>query len=282
MGRQVKSAWDRLHWPQVAVLAIFVGGVVASLRFTPEHLVEKIVELDWRAAAGGLVAFLSAVVGIGVRAGILKPRVRGLERWEADGYDDEPPTDPAGPRALERATRPPGDSAPPRRRDGFAAPPALLAIAAVAAILLACALLATGCVSEVRVHATIASTAGATIDTWCQEEVERRDRDQRAAADAHETREDAAAAVAAVRASYEDELGACTAARGIHDGWVEAITLGAAGAPFDAVDVALRFLGPFVGVWEGLERASAQSEHPIPPLPDGLPELAALASGGAR
>lgn len=171
MPRTIRSAWERLHWPQVAVLAIFVAGTVASLVFAPQHLVEKIVELDWKAAAGFVVAVSAALAGIG--GGSLfrpkgdrdsEPPRRAKARWEDDGYDDEPPTDPAGPNAINRAARPPGTSSiPPRRREGSAQHTAMLTVVALVGVLAVAALLASGCGSNaVQVHTSAIRIAAAT------------------------------------------------------------------------------------------------------------------------
>lgn len=280
VGRVSLGAW--------LMLCTLIAACAAIAIKAPPHMWEALAAADPVHLGGIVTLCVLPIVSLFLRATKpAKPKTRPVELDELElPEDDGDPTPRLGTRRDAAPIRGPGDpgyraGGQPRRRDGSVAPPALFSLAAVAAILAACALLASGC-SAVRVHATVASTAGATIDTWCQEERARREADMREAEAAHPIREDAAAAVAVVRASYEDELAACGVAKGLHDGWVEAITLGHAGAPFDAADVALRFVGPFAVVYRGLARATAGAEHPLPPPPEGLSDLAALATGGAR
>lgn len=114
-------------WPLVALL---LGGAAAFVAIVVLAPPETQVLLF---GANGLVMSIVAYVMRSPRdrraldPGLL-PGARPRP-WEVEGYDDEDPTSPQGPRALERRDRPPGDSARPRsRRDGYASPDLLVAV----------------------------------------------------------------------------------------------------------------------------------------------------------
>jgi len=155
----------RISWPQAAVLVAFMASAVAALAFTPPELIEKAAEVDWRAVGAVVTAGLTALAGIlggpllreGERASEPPPRP-----WERPGFDEEDPTSPAGPRALDRRDRGPGDGVR-GRRSGSASPLALAVVLWCGLGLVAAVL--SGCGgSAIRRHADGAAIATVTIE----------------------------------------------------------------------------------------------------------------------
>lgn len=163
-----RSLWSRLNWPHVALVGLVIAGTLGALgivlAWTPPELLERLLELNWPAVGLGAVSFLVAVYGMLRRAGILHgeptPAIDPLPSIET-GLDDEP-THPMGPRALDRRDRLPGD-----RRRGAASPVLVLALVVLAlVIVVAGGTLLGGCgASAVRVHATSATIATASLST---------------------------------------------------------------------------------------------------------------------
>lgn len=151
MPIRVLRWFERIAWPQAVVLVAFLASVVAALALTPMALIEKAAQADWKAIGAVVIGVLTALGGI-VGGPLVKSRGDDLDEpmrrrrkpWEVDGYDDEDPTGPQSPRALERRDRPPGDSSRPRsRRDGSAPVAAMVALAFVG--LVALGALLSGC-----------------------------------------------------------------------------------------------------------------------------------------
>lgn len=134
-----------------------------------------------------------------------------------------------------------------------------------------------GCGSTLRVHATIADVAGATLDESCSSVQTHRRVQLEEAIAAHEYAEDAAAAVDQVRARWAPALDGCDLVTTAHDAWVDAITLASVSGTYDlahAVADVRRLLEAWRPLVELLGRVGI--DLPAPP-----PELAGLLSGGA-
>jgi hypothetical protein len=59
----VRDLLSRIAWPQLAALAMVIGGALAALLFTPPETIEKIAAADWRALAGAVVLVIGALQG---------------------------------------------------------------------------------------------------------------------------------------------------------------------------------------------------------------------------
>jgi hypothetical protein len=59
----VRDLLSRIAWPQLAALAMVIGGALAALLFTPPETIEKIAAADWRAIGGAVVLVIGALQG---------------------------------------------------------------------------------------------------------------------------------------------------------------------------------------------------------------------------
>lgn len=142
-----------------AVLAVLIASCAAIVIWAPPHFWDSLARADWRHVAGVITLVGGSFVALLVQWKRETAEGPGLStarpRWERPGYDDEDPTGPQSPRALDRRDRPPGDSARPRaltmelepgvksaptsdvrlprpRRDGYASPDLLGVVLATA------------------------------------------------------------------------------------------------------------------------------------------------------
>lgn len=149
-----------------AVLAVLIASCAAIVIWAPPHFWDSLARADWRHVAGVITLVGGSFVALLVQWKRETDGGPGLStarpRWEQPGYDDEDPTGPQSPRALDRRDRPPGDSSRPRsRRDGSTSIAAMVALAVVG--LVALGALLSGCgASAVRIHATSATIATVT------------------------------------------------------------------------------------------------------------------------
>ena len=63
----------RISWPQLAALAMVIGGALAALLFTPPATIEKIAAADWRAIGGAVVLVIGALQGA-LGGHVVRPR----------------------------------------------------------------------------------------------------------------------------------------------------------------------------------------------------------------
>lgn len=158
MGRVPLGAW--------VVLAVVIASIASVVIWAPSVMWDSLARADWGHVAGviGIVSTAIALAAARVRAAWLAADPAGVSRgkrpWEQPGYDDEAPTSPQGPRAIDRRDRAPGDSTRPRsRRDGSASPTTLAAILTLVLVAIAAVAL-SGCgASAVHIHATSATIA---------------------------------------------------------------------------------------------------------------------------
>lgn len=247
-------------WPVVALFAIAGATFAAIAIFAPP---------ETRTALFGANGLIATAIALWMESPFAQRRP--APRASEPAADDDP-TPAISPRAMQRRDRPPG---------GFAVPSILIAIATVFGLAIAASLLSGCSPSALQVHATILDVAGSTLDAGCHAEELARDRDQRAAANAHATREEAATAVAQVRAHYDPVLLACAAAADVHDAWIAALAIGAAGGPFDPLAVGLRFAPPLADFWRVIAVATEHEATPVPPPPPVLLDLIAQLGTGS-
>ncbi|MFA7295732.1 MAG: hypothetical protein WC211_00935 [Dehalococcoidia bacterium] len=135
----------------------------------------------------------------------------------------------------------------------------------------------SGCgASALQVHATVADTVGQVITASGDELLDARQRDLDTAHQGAAYREDAAAAVAAVRLRYEPAVASYDALRLTHDAWVETLLLAAAGDLDDAprwAALAARCLRAYDG-WALAARSLGLDVPRVPPM---LMTVAAMA-----
>lgn len=152
----------RLDWPQVALVGLVIAGVLGTLAIvltlTPQHLLERLVAINWHAAVLGAVSLAIAVYGMLRRAGLWKhgPELATPALAERPPeLDDEDPTPAISGTARARRDRPPG---------GFVLPSLLIAIATVGALALAASLL-SGCgASAVDTHYQVLGAIASVYD----------------------------------------------------------------------------------------------------------------------
>lgn len=276
----IRSAWERLHWPQVVVLLGFLASVVAALIWTPPVLIEKAAAADWRAIGAVVVAILTALGGIAGKP-LLSPRDdRPPRRWDDDLDDD--PTAPHGPRALERRDRPPGDR-PARRREGAVEVDLVYALFAAALLVAIAALALSGCggsaiqtqADAVRLAAIATEGAARVVEHVAATDAERScpdtpddDVDRACVARLRAVWAPADVALEAVRAALLVWWSAVELARSVGDGadpWGPAVRGGAA----------------LLARWADWSRALAPLGVALPELPP-LVLTAATALEGAR
>lgn len=238
----MKEALDWLKTqahPLVLVLAL--GVVVWGVVHTPEWMADKLGRLldhAWQDPTGA--AAVVSIVG-----GAVVAQLSAL--WIAWRRDPNTPT--TGRRSSSTG--------------GHALLDVLFFVAAVAGVYLA-AISLHGCSpSELQVQATLASGAGAVIDEGCSLVRHQRDVEQNAAVDANETREAAAAAVAAVRDAWDPFVFACNLAVDAQRAWVGfLVELVARGAEF-RLALAMPFIAGTVHAYDDFLALD-------PPLPEGV------------
>lgn len=245
----MKEMLDRLHWPQVAALAIAVAGLVLALVFVPPATWAAI---PWQAIIAAVVS-----IGAGGASALLGPLLAPRTPQPAQSV------------ASARPERIPSRSS----EDGSSSVDVLLALVSLAtlawaalrawapAILVSLGLAGCG-VSALQVHATIASLAGTTVDTGCSIVQHERDVEQHAALDANETREAARAAVDAVRLRWEPYVFGCNLAADAQNAWAEFLTLSAASGGFTLAS-SLALAVPLAHAWDDFVALR-------PPMPDGV------------
>ncbi|AKF06092.1 hypothetical protein DB32_003241 [Sandaracinus amylolyticus] len=142
-----------------AVLAVLIASCAAIVIWAPPHFWDSLARADPRHIAGVISLVGGSFVALLVqwkRETADGPGLSSARRWEQPGYDDEDPTNPQTPTALDRRDRPPGDR--PSRRAGGSSIASLVAVAFLGVVGLA--LLVSGCgASAVRIHATSATIA---------------------------------------------------------------------------------------------------------------------------
>lgn len=242
MPKKIEAAFARVRAPQAAIIVALIGSFVALAMWLPDA--------RWASVARIIAAVLT---GLGVGGTLMPSAVR--------------------PRAA-----PPAAPPPPSRRAGFGTVDVLLWIGVLA--ILATMTLLHGCGSTLRVHATIASVAGATLDESCSSVQTHRRAELEEAVAAHEYVEDAAAAVTEVRARWSPALDGCVLVAAAHDAWVDAITLASVSGTYDLAH-ALVDVGRLLAVWRPLVGLLGELGLDLPPPPDELVGLLS-AGGGAQ
>jgi hypothetical protein len=149
----------RLNWPTVALIAIAVTGMIATLAIvltlTPESMLERLLELNWPAVLTGAMTTLVVLYGMARRAGLVHPRDPSEgDRITPIGELADDPTPAMGPRAMRFRDKPPAERS---RRDGSVSPRLLATAIAVLAVAGLVAVLLSGCGgSALRQHANAA------------------------------------------------------------------------------------------------------------------------------
>lgn len=150
----------------------------------------------------------------------------------------------------------------------------LAALATVWALVVA---MASGCSpSALQVHATVADVVGQAITASGDELLDARRRDLDAAHQGVAYREDAQAAVAAVRLRYEVPTAAYDALRLTHDAWVETLLLAAAG-DLDDVPRWAALAARCLRAYDGWALAARSLGLDVPRVPPMLMTVAAMA-----